>query len=159
MRHKGNQNRNLRDKKTETGAAAVEFAIVLPLLVLVFTGMIEYGRLMWNYNALAKATRDAARFLSMEPAIKPTDAAQTSAKTMVINATADAGMKDENGPLVTASDVAIVCSPDCTNPITVSVNINYSHTIGEWIPVISSRSGATFNQVNLRPHTTMRYMR
>ncbi|RKP43894.1 TadE/TadG family type IV pilus assembly protein [Trinickia fusca] len=46
------------------GAAAVEFAIVLiPLLVLV-TGVAEFGHAIAQYEALTKSTRDAARYLS-----------------------------------------------------------------------------------------------
>src|SRR5690348_11734079 len=46
------------------GAAMVEFAIVLiPLLLLVF-GVAEYGHAIYQYDALTKGTRDAARFLS-----------------------------------------------------------------------------------------------
>lgn len=48
----------------QKGVAAVEFGILLiPLVVLAF-GITEYGRAIYQYNALAKATRDATRFMS-----------------------------------------------------------------------------------------------
>ena len=44
----------------------MEMGIVLiPLTVLTF-GITELGRAMYQYNAIAKATRDAARFLSAQ---------------------------------------------------------------------------------------------
>jgi Flp pilus assembly protein TadG len=46
------------------GAVAVEFGIVLIPLVLLVTGVAEVGRAMYQYEALTKATRDAARYLS-----------------------------------------------------------------------------------------------
>lgn len=149
-----------------TGVAAIEFAIVLPMLVLIFTGMIEYGRLMWHYDALAKATRDAARYLSTEQLSKLVDgSAAAMARNMVINATAAAGMRDENGPLVAAGDVSVTCAPTaCASAIsesqvnTVTVSLSYGFAIGGWVPVISPGSGATINDVTLSPHTTMRYM-
>jgi Flp pilus assembly protein TadG len=50
------------------GVAAVEFALVLgPLLVLTF-GVTEYGRAIYTYNAIDKAARDAARYLTSPPA-------------------------------------------------------------------------------------------
>lgn len=53
-----------RTLKHMRGAAAVEFAIVLiPLLTLV-TGVAEFGHAIAQYEALTKATRDAARYLS-----------------------------------------------------------------------------------------------
>jgi len=54
-------NRNL---KRQRGVAAVEFGILLiPLLMIAF-GTTEFGRAIYQYNTLAKATRDATRFLS-----------------------------------------------------------------------------------------------
>jgi Flp pilus assembly protein TadG len=139
----------------QKGAAVIEFAITLPLLILIFTGMIEFGRLMWNYNALAKATRDAARYLVDEPA-PITTAMTVTAQNMVGDAAAAAGVDG----LVPASDVAIVCNPsDCANPDTISVNVRYTFTIGGWVPIINPRSGGTITDVTLSPHTTMPYMR
>ncbi len=47
--------------KSEKGAAAVEFAIVLPLLVLFFCGMIEFGLLFYNKQVITNASREGAR--------------------------------------------------------------------------------------------------
>ncbi|WP_088500434.1 TadE/TadG family type IV pilus assembly protein [Burkholderia ubonensis] len=46
------------------GVAAVEFAFVLIPLVLLVTGVAEFGRAIYQYEALTKSTRDAARYLS-----------------------------------------------------------------------------------------------
>jgi Flp pilus assembly protein TadG len=45
-----------------TGIATVEFAIVLPLLVLLLLAVTEIGRAMVRYNALTKATQEGARY-------------------------------------------------------------------------------------------------
>ena len=55
----------LRDLwRSESGAAAVEFAIVAPLLVLLFAGFMEFGSLLFQQQQLEKSVRDAARYLS-----------------------------------------------------------------------------------------------
>jgi Flp pilus assembly protein TadG len=46
------------------GAAMVEFAIVVVPLLLLAMGVAEFGRALYQYEALTKATRDATRFLS-----------------------------------------------------------------------------------------------
>lgn len=46
----------------QKGVAAVEFAILLPMLLLIAFGITEFGRAMYTYNTLVKATRDAARY-------------------------------------------------------------------------------------------------
>jgi Flp pilus assembly pilin Flp len=49
------------DRRRQTGAAAVEFAIVSGLFFVVLLGAIEMGRLLWTWNAAAEATRLGAR--------------------------------------------------------------------------------------------------
>jgi len=50
--------------RSESGAAALEFAIVAPLLVLLFAGFMEFGSLLFQQQQLEKSVRDAARYLS-----------------------------------------------------------------------------------------------
>ena len=50
------------NSKNERGAELLEFALVLPLLLLLVLGAIEFGRAYFTYNILAKATRDGARY-------------------------------------------------------------------------------------------------
>ena len=50
----------------QKGVAAVEFAILLPLLLLIVFGITEFGRALYAYNTLVKATRDAARYAMMQ---------------------------------------------------------------------------------------------
>ena len=45
----------------EKGAAAVEFGLVLPLLVMLLVGMLEFGLALWRQEMMTNATREAAR--------------------------------------------------------------------------------------------------
>jgi Flp pilus assembly protein TadG len=54
----------LRD---ERGAAASEFALILPLLTLLLFGFYEAGRMYWNYNIVQSSARDAARYAARMP--------------------------------------------------------------------------------------------
>lgn len=58
--------RTTRRKADERGAVAVEFALVLPVLVLLLFGIIEFGR---GYNAkveITGAAREGARVLALD---------------------------------------------------------------------------------------------
>ena len=44
------------------GGPAAEFALVLPLALMFLFGIIDVGRLMWEYNQAEKATQMGARF-------------------------------------------------------------------------------------------------
>jgi Flp pilus assembly protein TadG len=51
--------RNRRSR--ERGAAVVEFALVLPLLLLVLFGIIEFSILLYDKAVITNASREAAR--------------------------------------------------------------------------------------------------
>lgn len=46
------------------GVAAVEFALVLPLLIVTLFGIIEVGRMMNDFHVVNKSMRDATRYLT-----------------------------------------------------------------------------------------------
>jgi Flp pilus assembly protein TadG len=47
--------------RERTGTAAIEFALVAPLLFLVFFGIVQFGIALNNYMMLTTATQSAAR--------------------------------------------------------------------------------------------------
>lgn len=51
-------------RRDESGVALVEFAMMLPLMLLIFAVIIEGGRMMWSYQAAISGVRDAARYLA-----------------------------------------------------------------------------------------------
>jgi Flp pilus assembly protein TadG len=48
-------------KRTDRGAAAVEMAIVLPMLLLIMFAILDYGRLFHTQMTLTAAAREGAR--------------------------------------------------------------------------------------------------
>ncbi|MBT2333886.1 pilus assembly protein [Variovorax paradoxus] len=53
-------------KHKQAGAALVEFALILPLLLILTFITTEFSRALYQYNTLAKSVRDAARYLSTQ---------------------------------------------------------------------------------------------
>ena len=51
----------------EHGQSLLEFAITLPILLLLAAGTIEFGRAFYQYNTLSKAVREAARYMASKP--------------------------------------------------------------------------------------------
>ena len=49
----------------QSGVALVEFALILPLLLILTFVTTEYSRALFQYNILTKSVRDAARYLSV----------------------------------------------------------------------------------------------
>lgn len=57
-------------RKAQRGVVAVEFALLLVPLLVILAGITEFGRAMYYYNTILKATRDGARLMSTQT---PTD--------------------------------------------------------------------------------------
>ncbi len=47
------------------GAAAVELALLLPVLTLLLTGVMQYGVLYYSYNSMLNTARNGARSLAI----------------------------------------------------------------------------------------------
>lgn len=46
----------------DNGQGLVEFALIMPVFLLLVLGIVEFGRLMVAYSSVSTASRDAARF-------------------------------------------------------------------------------------------------
>ena len=58
----------LRSRKGERGASMVEFAIAATVSLTVTFAVLEFGRALWTYNALADAARKGARYAVLHEA-------------------------------------------------------------------------------------------
>ena len=59
--------------RTERGASAVEFAIVLPVLFLVIAGIVDFGRFFFTQIQVTNASREGARAAVVLPSPAPSD--------------------------------------------------------------------------------------
>lgn len=89
------------------GSTAVEFAMVLPLLVAVVFGVLEFGRAMWMRQSMQFAVEEAARYALANTTASAT-AISTIASARLATVGPDAGIAvattlDANAVTVTAS--------------------------------------------------------
>lgn len=157
------------NKHQAHGATVVEFALLLIPLLMIVTGVIEFGRTLWYYDVLTKATRDAARYVSSVSVDKVGSAAQASttpsscsAYKLAANRIVYCAAVEADVPEFSISDVNVLCDGvecvDNVKPAYITVSIdNYPVPIGGWIPVFLP-TGSTTWAAKLSPETTMRYM-
>lgn len=97
---------------SDRGAAAVEFALVVPILLALVIGIMEFGRAYNIQTTLSNAARDGVRVMALQ-----NDSA--AAKSAVKNAALGLDLPDS------AIDVAPTnCAPTATTP-TATVIVEY----------------------------------
>ncbi|MHC8355594.1 TadE/TadG family type IV pilus assembly protein [Pseudomonas sp. LB3P81] len=74
----------------QQGLAMVEFTLVLPVLLLLLLSLGEIGRMLYQYNVLLQASRDADRFVASQAwdstlgAVSLSNALQTQTKNVAV---------------------------------------------------------------------------
>ena len=135
----------------QSGVAAIEFALVLPLLLMLMFLATEFGRALYHYNVIVKSTRDAVRYLSIQ-----TPGTHTAEAANLIVYGNVAGTGSSQLPDLSLSQVqAPVWATTGENPLinTVTVEVrNYTFR-----PMAPSVFGLSFDQFVFSPiRATMR---
>lgn len=82
----------LRARDGERGVAAVEFALVAPIILLILFGIFEFGSAFWRKQVLTSAVREGARKGVVATTPRKTESEITTAvKTYLTNVGWDAG--------------------------------------------------------------------
>jgi Flp pilus assembly protein TadG len=116
----------MRRLRGERGAAAVEFALVIPLLILLVLGIAEFGRAFQVQGTLSAAAREGVRVMALRND-------QVAARTAVRNAATSLS------PTVT--DAEIVISPAAC-PTVDGGNTSVRLTISYPMPFLTTFFGS-----------------
>ena len=122
--------------KSERGQAMVEFALVLPILVLLLCGIIDFGWIFSNKIAADNASREAARYA----AIHSND--QTFSVSQVDE------VVHESAPLLPSPQIQL------SNPETGSVEVSVSADIPFLTGVTSTLLGKS--AITVKSASTMK---
>jgi Flp pilus assembly protein TadG len=117
--------------RRDDGQAFVEFAIVLPMLVLLVFGITQFGMAFRNYLAITDAARVAAR----AAAVKRTSSPCTAARTAIQN-TVSAGQWTQISGRITCT-----AGPNVGDQVKIA--IKYPYSIG--LPGVSASGDLTAN--------------
>ena len=101
-------------RRAEEGQALVEFALIMPFLLLFIIGIVEFGR-AWN---LHQVVTDAAREGARRGAIYDPSVTVDTVTNTVMDALRAAGANTANARVVVADGAA-------GEPITVGVELDY----------------------------------
>ena len=157
--------------KREKAQAILEFAIVLPVLLLVVYGLIETGRLLFVFSSVNNATRQAARYGSTSgvgpngvPRYQDCDGIRNAAENSDFlnafdaNASTDFIIEYDNGPgttpYATCSGSTSGVTPSTGDRITVRVNADFDAIVPNIVPFIS-RTVAGGNPITAESSRTL----
>lgn len=99
-------------RASERGAAAVEFALLAPVLIMILLGIMEFGRAYNAQISLTNAAREGVRVMAVTND-------QASARTAAKNAAVALS------PALVDSNISF-SSPSCTTNAQMTVTITYT---------------------------------
>jgi Flp pilus assembly protein TadG len=113
-------------RRKQGGVAAVEFAVILPLIIIMLAFPVFFARMFMHYSVAQKAAHDAAIYLANIPAVEMSNYERSLDATDVANALA----REELGELRpgggTHALVAVLCDGGpcgTATPAVVSVEV------------------------------------
>lgn len=92
------------------GQTLVEFALVVPIFLLIVVGLFDVGRAVFNYNTVANAAREGARVAIVN---QDADAVRAAVK------------KAGTGLGLTDADITLASCGDQDCPFSVTVTFDY----------------------------------
>jgi Flp pilus assembly protein TadG len=141
----------------QKGASAVEFALVLPLLMVITFGIIEFGTYLYNVQVITNASREGARagIVAINPRVPPTGANSIESVVQQYCAGHLVTFGAPNTPSITAPPLGYSATAPFGTPLTVQVNYQYSFLVlPNFIPGIVP----ALNRLrNMQAVTVMRY--
>jgi Flp pilus assembly protein TadG len=141
-----------RRVRSERGAELIELAIVLPILLLVFVAIIDFGLVMQRFLTLNNAAREGAR-IAVLPGYSQTDV-QTRVTQYVREGIGD------NTASPTAVLTTVTIDPDGPGGkpgfSAAQVTVTMTHSYLFLGPVSGLFGGGSFSSITLTARSTMR---
>ena len=141
---RASSNRNKRLQFSQQGTATVEFGLLLPVLLLIVSGIIEFGFALYDKAVITNASREGARagIVLRVPAVTPAEIT-----TRVTQYTGTALLSLGAPSLVT------VDFPAQSNPAHLAVRVSYTFrglTLGNLLSAINTPLVLTSTTVMVR---------
>ena len=144
--------------RSRSGIASVEFVLILPLLALMLFGTIDIGRLLFDYHAVSKSVRDAARYVARSES----DALFSDLATCTVDPTTAAGSPAQNARNMTLTGTVDLSGGYIlnywTDTTTVTVSgVCFDNSAGTYqgfyagntnIPIVSVAAAVSFPLLN-----------
>jgi Flp pilus assembly protein TadG len=127
----------------ERGNSLVETALVLPVILVLFLGIIEVGFFLFAHVQVANATREGARYGSLCRQYATCDQLSDVVRSTVFSEAQFLNMTDAGAggnTTVTVQPASLTSVPAIGDPITVTVAYNYvSPFVSNFVPMFPAQ--------------------
>jgi Flp pilus assembly protein TadG len=146
-----------RFRRDDRGLQLVEVALVIPIMLLLFGAVAEFGRYFYEYTTVAKAARVGARYLVSKSVSSGTNYEAQAKNLVVFGNIAGTGSPVLDGLSVDNVQVQYV-GGTAGIPELVKVSIvNYPHKSVLDLGKLLNNAGLSLN-VDVKPSVTMRFL-
>ena len=140
------------------GAAAVEFALILPLFSLLLLGLIDFGHFFFTMNTITHAAREAARRASVQTTTaNMISEGTTTANTYLAPARLSQGNCSLNCPTITITPPVNLAANNAAVTVTIQINGAFQNVTGFTYQVLPGFSSPFASMTNLRAVSQMRW--
>jgi len=141
-RHRGRCAPGARGRRRSRGQALVEFALVLPVLLLFFAAALDGGRLFYAQVSLSNMAREGAF-----------EAARTQGDATAVTQRVQLEARHSGVLDVTPTDIRVVCTAGCAQTLGSRVTVSVDARFNLVTPVLTPFFGGSF-QVTLTRDAT-----
>jgi len=122
-------------RRRSRGQGIAEFALVIPIFLVMLFGIIDLGRVIWANDALANAAREGARYASVTGETYP---ALTTTRDQVKDYTRNFAIAAGTNVTVTVCYSAVAIASNTTNCSGDVDTDNAAHARGSLVTVTAS---------------------
>jgi Flp pilus assembly protein TadG len=144
--------KKLRRLRSECGAELIEFALVLPILLLVFAGIVDFALMFQRYLTVSNAAREGARIAVLTASGYTATDVQNRVTQYVRE-----GIGDATASPTTVVTTVNIDPPGTTPPFPAAqVTVTMTHTYLFLGPVSGMLGGGSWSSITLFARSTMR---
>jgi hypothetical protein len=145
----------LKRRRHHRGQTLVEFALILPILILLLMGIFDFGRAVYAYNTISNAAREAVRVGIVDQTCG-TIGAEADARASSVGVTWNAdpldSCRDAEGEIEISFLDPALDGTECTAPIALGcyAEVTVGYDFNASTPIISNLVGTLHLEATTR---------
>jgi len=138
------------------GSSLVEFALVMPILLLLFAAIVDFAFLFQRYQVLSNATREGARLAVLPANFSISAVIAPRIREYVRLGVGLPAVNEEMVPVTLATQTVAVPGAGQYTLVTVRAELVYNYLVIGHVAHLIQPEGTPWGAIRLRAESTMR---